>query len=857
MNTTLLVLNDDNEWQELDLYEDLSINVIIAVTDITDIEARKSPYSKTFAIPGTSINNDFFEHFYEVNGIGFDPLTRKQCVVQYRGTDIFKGFLRLNAVIRTQDTIEYEVYILSEVTDFSSLVQDKALNEIDWSYLNHTQNYNSVSLSWGANSGDTAGLFGGKIIYPMIHYGYDYQPPSATTPTFKFAVNQPDNKGIDFSGSSVPPTYFKPAIRLKEVVNKIFEDSGYTVKSTFFDSVYFKSIYIDLAANGKLGVETASAKTNQNIFKVYGNALPNAQLFTYNNGAIQQIKMGRISSTDGYDPSLNFNESLSCYQIPYGGQYSFEFKGKVNQRYANNAVSTYYGISLYKASTPQGLQDPAQRTVVAGTPDGLRAFNYSNSNNQRLFFNNVNLNAGDYVGIFIRFNTSSSSYKDAGLWVGPTDWLGFGARWELYNSPFFVGNDFVDMRLQFPELSSLDFMKSIIKMFNLVIIQEPEVKTLRMEPFNWYYSQNYTDNVDWTQKLDIKSPTKIEPVNFQLKKQYNFQYLPAEDEHLGKLWEDQYQLPYGTKRFNAVSDILTGEEIIEFPFRPLPSNTITGSTNIIIPMVYRYDIPTGKEVAYSTKNHIFFWCGNRYFYEQSGYTDPAVWYMTSGATPIAQTTYPCVNHLSSLDSLDAERLSDLNFDKAFDFFGQTNTIPQQFTAFNIYQLWYGDYFTNLYSPEVKRVTGRFLFNPLEIGDIKLNDKIFVKDSIFNIEKINEADLVNWKLTEVSLIKQVNQYNKIIPPAPNYSVTPNEPYPSSGAVNSISGYVSTDQVALCSNSITGSTIYASSLTPSDGDYIYQDSIGTTPFPRGTFFQQTTTSIVYVVINNLGQLLEDDC
>ena len=31
MNTTLLVLDDNSQWQELDLYEDLSINVIISL----------------------------------------------------------------------------------------------------------------------------------------------------------------------------------------------------------------------------------------------------------------------------------------------------------------------------------------------------------------------------------------------------------------------------------------------------------------------------------------------------------------------------------------------------------------------------------------------------------------------------------------------------------------------------------------------------------------------------------------------------------------------------------------------------------------------------------------------------------
>ena len=346
MNTTLLVLDDNNQWRELDLFEDLPINVIIQETDLTEITSRRSPYSKTFEIPGTSINNEFFEHFYEVNGTGFDPLTKRSCVVQYRGTDIFKGFLRLNSITVDGDRIGYEVYILSEVTDFSSIILETELKKLNWNNYNHVQNYDTVTMSWLANSGNTQGLFNGDILYPMIHYGLEYQGTGYTT-QFQFAINTIGNTGFDFSGSAVNPSYFKPAIRLKSVLNKIFEESGYQVESDFFDTPYFESIYLDLAANGKIGIETASGKTNQNTFRVYGNALPQAQQFRYENGSIQQIYFDRIGTTDGYDPSLNFNETFGVYQAPVSGLYSFEFFGKINQLFNNNTVVTYLPCKLH------------------------------------------------------------------------------------------------------------------------------------------------------------------------------------------------------------------------------------------------------------------------------------------------------------------------------------------------------------------------------------------------------------------------------------------------------------------------------------------------------------------------------
>lgn len=857
MNTTLLVLDDDKKWRELDLYEDLPINVIIQETDITDITSRRSPYSKTFSIPGTSINNDFFEHFYEVNGVGFDPLTKRECVVQYRGTDIFKGYLRLNSIQLDKTSIEYEVYILSEVTDFASIIAEKELKKLDWNNYNHNQNYDTVTLSWFANSGTTQGLFNGDILYPMIHYGLEYLTSTGTTSQFQFAINTTGNTGFDYSGSSVNPTYFKPSIRVKAVLDKIFQDSGYQIVSDFFDSAYFRSIYMDLAANGKIGAETASGKTNQNIFRVYGNALPEGQKFNISDGSIQQIDFGRISTTDGYDPTLNFNETFGVYQVPASGLYSFEFRAKVNQFFNNNTVPTYWGLTIFKSSTIAGLSNPATRTAVGGTADNLVALNYNNVNNQRIFLNNISLGSGDYIGLFIRFNTSGSN-NSAGLWVGPYEWsaLNYGARWELYNSPTFISSNLVDMKLQIPDTSCLDFFKAIVKMFNLVVVQTPNEKELRIEPFNWYYSANYATKLDWTNKLDINTPYVLEPVNYQLQKAWNLQYETADEEYLGKLWEEQYVIPYGTKQFRALGDILQGEQTMEFPFRPLPTNVITGSTNIIIPMVYDLDTATGKQVAYSQKNHIFFWCGNRFMYGQSGYTQPTSWWLTSGATPIEWTTYPCVSHLSSLDVQDPDKVSDLNFDKSFDFFGNSNPGLQQFTEYNLYQTWWGDYFTNLYSPEVRRFTGRFVFNPIEIGQLDFRDRIFIKDSYFLIERVSEADLVDWKSTEVSLLKEVVPYNKIEPPAPNHSIYPNQPIPASGSIYTLSAYVTTDQFAICNTTLTGQTIYASTPTIADFSIVYVDNVGT-PYPLGYYIQETSATTVFSTVNYFGLVLQNDC
>jgi len=50
MDTSLLVYLN-NQWNRLDIYEDIPISVIIQQVDINALDTRKSPYSKQFVVP--------------------------------------------------------------------------------------------------------------------------------------------------------------------------------------------------------------------------------------------------------------------------------------------------------------------------------------------------------------------------------------------------------------------------------------------------------------------------------------------------------------------------------------------------------------------------------------------------------------------------------------------------------------------------------------------------------------------------------------------------------------------------------------------------------------------------------------
>ncbi len=144
MNTDLIV-NLGGQYKRLDIYEDIPITVMIQELDINALDTRKSSYSKQFVIPNTSNNGIIFEHYFEVNGVEFNPLLKVECVVQYRGVDIFNGYLRLSAVIENPNYTDYEVFIMGSVGDFAAEIRDLTLQDLRWDDLLHEQVYSAIT----------------------------------------------------------------------------------------------------------------------------------------------------------------------------------------------------------------------------------------------------------------------------------------------------------------------------------------------------------------------------------------------------------------------------------------------------------------------------------------------------------------------------------------------------------------------------------------------------------------------------------------------------------------------------------------------------------------------------------------
>lgn len=171
---------------------------------------------------------------------------------------------------------------------------------------------------------------------------------------------------VDTTSNPVTIDTFKPAVRIKRIVEKIFDNTDYELVSDFFDTEYFKSIYMDTFQNNQIGILPASGVTNQNIFKTYSDG-PFTYFMPLGIGTVprQRLNFSTFGS-DGYDPLGNFRlgtptvqfdppiipNNQSYFQVPYNGDYfwnfRFDFDGERNiiDQYLNFRISARKGFDL-------------------------------------------------------------------------------------------------------------------------------------------------------------------------------------------------------------------------------------------------------------------------------------------------------------------------------------------------------------------------------------------------------------------------------------------------------------------------------------------------------------------------------
>ena len=706
-NNLVLRVFPSGSVYDLDTPSDIDFRIDVSAIENTEIGSVFGIASQAFELPSSKTNDEFFSAAFNVNSTSVKGLKNSvDCQVLSNGGEIFKGNLILREVVSDgYNNTRYSVEVVNETIDFQTLIQDQYISDLDFSDYNHNYTMASITSSW------TSSLANGDIVYPLVDYGVD--STDSTLPLIEFGGV---TGKMDSVNTPLKTIQFKPAIRAKALIDTMFDSVGYRYSSSFFDSADFNNIYVLPTATDKLGIQSqASQDAGFYVNKTTSQTFVDSPAYSTLTWEAEQ-----------WDPSTGFNLATDTFTVQTAGAYAFKLQ---------------LNISAPDGTGSPDLKEFTVRIKVNGGATFSQFYDMVGNTNGIMTFVTPGqvLNAGDTVTVDARYRIFSTGTTPA---ASINNLLTFFQT--VYAPTALIGGN-VNMAQQFEEQAkSLDFLKGIIQMFNLVVEPKKDSrKTLIIEPFDtWRDSgviKDWTNKFDSATKISIKHPIQDQPRTL-------IHRLEDDDDSLNVYSKQQFdrEYPYGTNFYTADSDIAQGDKTIGSFFAPTPTKGIGGGNNIIIPHLYKSDAGEKKPIKF--KPRLLYLIPDRGTIDAVG---GKIFVRSDTGLSVGKTSYPTLNHLSSLPADDSTTSLHFNANKWYPYH---NNFAYGYTINGLFNQYWGRYINELYDDDARVMTCNIYFDPYELPTIQLNDKIFIKDAYYRINKISGFNLSKKESVQVELLK---------------------------------------------------------------------------------------------------------
>ena len=762
----------------LDLYDSIPIKLTLSIEDITDADAT-SVFSRTFKIPANAHNTNFFTSAFEINGVDYDVTIKKPAEILVDGAEFRQGHIRLQKIYTNedQDKTDYELLFLGETRDFSTLIGDRPLCQLDMPdlYITDAQgnitnpDKDTIQASWNAfpqtNSVDSngfpnGGVNDGNILFPLIDFGNVYDESGVVTlPDVRVGQGNAAEKSFTSSSYPLNPTRLKPMIRAKRIWDQIFEDAGYTYSSDFIESTLFHQMYASAFGNNAQ-VGYSVEENSNNVFSA-----ENTDDGTGNNA--QSFGDYLWLPDNIFDPGGNFtlgvNGGGSKYVAP-----GTALAGDANGKYIITAEAFVFGER--EISCPTFCTDPAparlqlyNQTSGQVLKESFPTYNQTTSFSFDTELDNVGINQGDVLRIMVEplFDTDFD--------------LVHSVKWEVSAAPGSL-NPVAQLDCEYKQI---DFIKDVLKMFRLVLAPDPtRSNNFIVEPWQTYI--NSGDLHDWSHKLVQNKDQVLEPLfNSQSEEiEYTFQ---QDEDFINKFHYDQFKEAYGYLKFDSNNELLKGTRTVEtIEIAPTPLGTIyedvTANHTIpawILPLIHANEPEdTGNQrLPIKPKTRFLFYNGLVPIPLEVGTGNQQSWYLGTQGSSNEYENYPLVSSYQNWPQT-SEGLN-LNWSNDVTYWSPHSST----SAFNIegrtlFDNYWSRYISSLYGKFSRRLTAYFILNNVDLQTFSFDDTIFVNGVYYRPEKIIDVNIGERTEVKVQLITA----NDFVPPAyideqlTNFSVT---------------------------------------------------------------------------------------
>jgi hypothetical protein len=749
----------------LDVKEGTAFPLNFQVGDIRDISKRQGNYSKTITLTGSKNNNNLLNHYYDVNIIegtfNINALTTGSVIQD--GIPIMEDVsIQLTSVKKAQMTdgyeehVEYEVLIKDSKADFFTAIANKELTDIDFSDFNHT--YDAFSVVQGFNN--------------TVVDGFKYFLPANSA----YIYNTQE---------------FKPAIFAKVYFDRIFADAGFTydwptIAYDRFDKLFIpynggvdnfdyadylvkaeKTVPTTIASTSSsqgftnIGIVVAGLPTNKVNITAWTELEDPQNLFTPGTGVYTTPFNISNANAQQYDYSITMSYQLNIINntgVPcFSRDQTFALPARVYYRpmlVVSAGAQPMIFSNLYTNMNPPVGFTGANNAVecpFSVLPGNTNILTQTVQTTLPLTYQLLTQLSSGTLGINVtqqalNYNAGAASIRTwrQGAISGPFPAANL-LRIEAVitniqisivpNSSVYAIGGTIDVNDYVPKkIKQSDFIKGIFNMYNIYAqVDSVQPNKLLIQNRDDFYDSGV--EVDWTDKLAKDQEQELSFLPEITAKKVILTYAPDKD------------APNVTYT-NATSDIYGQAEVVfdneyvkEVDTKPIlfsPTPVIKTLFGAFVPMIAGAAPETNIRILYdkTTTTTPLATCG------QFSILD----YGSVGQSNL--TSYPLVGHFD--DPLTPS--FDINFAICDFYYYQ----PSNLTDNNLYNRYWRRTMGQINNG--KMLIANFDLNENDIQALKLNDKIRIDNSWWNINKVIDYDANARKLTRVELISIDNEIN---------------------------------------------------------------------------------------------------
>lgn len=291
-----------------------------------------------------------------------------------------------------------------------------------------------------------------------------------------------------------------------------------------------------------------------------------------------------------------------------------------------------------------------------------------------------------------------------------------------------------------PDIKVADFFIGLVKMFNLIITPINET-TFKLEPLELYYQAGQIKDLTpyiYADELDIEKPKLFKTIEFTYEKSENI---------LNNAFSGLFNRQYGDLTFDSGSNSESGKYEIKLPFEDVMWERTTG-----------YDFQTAtllnKDLQSYTPKPILM------------YNNGLVNVSTFPIKIYNGTTYTNVNNYIRFNNEINTGATDLSYLYSINFGNEVSSWYLVNAPQGLYKRHYEQYIANLYNQKTRilkakaklpyKLLGQAIANnPNELVNLKLNDRIIIRDNRYIINSFT-TDLTSGETS----FELINDYRTL-------------------------------------------------------------------------------------------------